>query len=562
MKDFDVCVIGSGAGGGPIAYELSKAGYDVVVMEKGEWLKEKDFAKDELKSVRRSTFTPNLKDERHVIEDLENGEWEGESTQESGWDFWNGSMVGGSSNLMSGFFHRLKPNDFRLLSKYGEIKYGNIVDWPITYDDMEPYYEKVERIVGVSGKYKKHKFSEPRSTTDYPYPSTAEHHISSLIDNACFDLNISNFPVPRAILSKADGDRGACYYSGYCGSYGCNSRAKGSSRVSLLDKAVKTGKCHIRPNSYVYNIKTNSNGKIEYIEYIDKGNESSIGKKEKVSAKIYVLACQAIETSRLMLNSIGPKHPHGLSNKNGQVGKNLIFASGGSANCELPYSDFDTETQDKMKVQGPFINRAVQEYYEYLDPETNKLLKGGTIEFLMRHPNPIARSNFLKWGDSGELIWGKKLQEKMFNHFTKNKHLRFEVFCDWTPNDHCFVDIAKNEKDKWGLPVAKVRIGNHGHDMKVGAYINKKGENILKKLGGKNIQTHLSASPPSNLQAGGCRFGNDPETSVLDKDCRSHEIENLFVTDGSFMPTGGSVPFTWTIYANSFRIADKIKLQL
>jgi len=555
--DYDVIVIGSGAGGGPVAYELANAGRDVLVLEKGAWFKEKDFAKDEIRSCRRSVFTPNLRDERHVIEELKNGEWDAESTLDSGWDFWNGSMVGGSSNLMSGFFHRLKPDDFNLLSKYGKINYGNIVDWPITYDDLEPYYEKVERIVGVSGKYKKHKFSEPRSTSDYPYPPTTEHHISSLIDDACQKLEISNFPVPRAILTKPEGDRGACYLSGYCGSYGCNSKAKGSSRVALLDKAVETGKCQIRPNSYVFNIKTNSKGKIEYVEYLDK----STNIKRKVSAKIYVIAAQSVETSRLLLNSKSVSHPNGLSNKNGQVGKNLIFSSGGSANCELPFEMYPQDIQEKMKIQGPFINRAVQEYYEYEDSQNSNNMKGGTIEFLMRHPNPIARSNYLKWDDDG-LMWGKKLQEKMYNHFTKNKHLRFEVFVDWTPNDHCFVSLGGNEKDKWGLPVAKVRIGQHGHDKSVGKFMNQKGVEIFEALGGKNIQSHLGVNPPSNLQAGGCRFGDDPENSVLDKDCRSHEIENLFVTDGSFMPTGGSVPFTWTIYANSFRVADLIKNQL
>lgn len=554
MKDFDVCIVGSGAGGGPVAYELSKAGYDVVVLEKGAWFKEEDFSKDEIKSVRRPIFTPNLADERHVIEDLEDGEWVGESTYESGSDFWNGSMVGGSTNLMSGFFHRLKPKDFRLLSEYGKIDYGNIVDWPITYNDLEPYYEKVERIVGVSGTYKKHKFAEPRSTKDYPYPPTQEHFVSGLIDKACQQLNYSNFPVPRAILSKPEGDRGACYLSGYCGSYACNSRAKSSSRVSLLDKAYQTGKCQILPNSYVYNIKTDSKGKIDYVQYINKDT----GAKRRISAKIYVLACQAIETSRLLLNSKGEKHRNGIGNWNGQVGKNLIFSSGGSANCELPFEDFDLNSQMALKRQGPFINRAVQEFYEFEDEDSGRLTKGGTIEFLMRHPNPIARANNLKWDKNGNLIWGKKLQEKMSNHFTKNKHIRFETFCDWTPNDHCFVDLDKKVRDKWNMPVAKVRIGNHGHDYKIGKFMNERGVEILEKLGAKNIQTNLSSFPPSNLQAGGCRFGDDIGTSVLDKDCRMHELENLYITDGSFMPTGGSVPFTWTIYANSFRVADKI----
>ena len=137
MTDYDVCVIGSGAGGGPVAMQLSKAGYQVVVLEKGPFLKRNDFYKDELACCRRSVYTPALKDEMHVIEDYdgkrEDGtyKWTSESTYDSGWDFWNGNMVGGATNVMSGYFYRLKPQDFRLKSEFGPIKNANIVDWPI-----------------------------------------------------------------------------------------------------------------------------------------------------------------------------------------------------------------------------------------------------------------------------------------------------------------------------------------------------------------------------------------------------------------------------------------------
>ena len=248
-KHYDICIVGSGAGGGPVALALSEAGYSVLVLEKGPWFTEKDFYKDELACCKRSVYTPKLKDEQHVIEDEGRDGWEATPTSESGWDLWNGSCVGGASNFMSGFFYRLKPEDFRLRSKFGEIDNANVVDWPISYSDLEPYYTKAETEVGISGRVEQHKFSEPRSTKDFPYPPTAEHPIVKKIDQACDELNFRSLRTPRAVLPHADKGRRGCEYSGFCGSYGCSSGAKGSSRAALLNRAVATGHCEIRPHA-------------------------------------------------------------------------------------------------------------------------------------------------------------------------------------------------------------------------------------------------------------------------------------------------------------------------
>jgi choline dehydrogenase-like flavoprotein len=133
-----------------------------------------------------------------------------------------------------------------------------------------------------------------------------------------------------------------------------------------------------------------------------------------------------------------------------------------------------------------------------------------------------------------------------------------EIFADWLPVDDCFVSLDPGVKDKWGSPVARVRLGYHPHNGRIGRYLAKRGESVLATVGAENIRSRVYDSPPPNLMAGGCRFGTDPSRSVLDPDCRAHEVENLFVTDGSFMPTGGSVPYTWTIYANAFRVADRV----
>jgi len=238
---YDICIIGSGAGAGPVAYELSKAGFSVVVLEKGPWIKTSQFTKDEIVAARRDVYYPSSKDEPQVIEWFDKkGNLHSKSNAGGGTGFRNGSCVGGSSNFMSGFFHRSKPADFELLSKYGAIEGANIADWPVSYNDMEPYFTKVESVIGVSGKAVKHKALEPRSTSAFPYPPLSENYVSQLLDNAAAQLGIETIPLPRAILSRPKGKRKSCYYSNYCGSYGCASDAKGSSRAALLDDAIAT----------------------------------------------------------------------------------------------------------------------------------------------------------------------------------------------------------------------------------------------------------------------------------------------------------------------------------
>jgi choline dehydrogenase-like flavoprotein len=285
-------------------------------------------------------------------------------------------------------------------------------------------------------------------------------------------------------------------------------------------------------------------------------------KPRRVTARRFVVACQAIETSRLLLSSTGPKHPHGLGNNRGQVGRNLLFSAGGSGSGEFVYADMDEAQASALKTRGPFVNRGLQDWYFIDDRAFGGRAKGGLVDFLLRHPNAIGRAVPEKWDDDDNLVWGRELQRRLKSAFTSAQTLRYEIFCDWLPTDNCFVSLDDRLRDKWGTPVAKVRIGYHEHDLKVGRYINERAGRVLRAMGAKHIRSGISGSPPQNLVAGGCRFGNDPATSVLDADCRVHDVDNLYVSDGSFMPTGGSVPYTWTIYANAFRVAERIKVHL
>ncbi len=547
-----ICVIGSGAGAGPIISEMSKAGHEVIVLEKGPWIKTEHFSKDEMVATRRSVYTPDLRDERHVLTRPKDDGFEAKNTYDIGKDIWQGNVVGGSSNFMSGYFHRMKPKDFNLLSSYGPIEGANIVDWPISYEDMEPYYTKVETEVGVSGKAVSHPFLESRSTEDYPYPPLAENIIAEKLDSAGKELGYNLVPVPRAILSRSKDDRSSCYMSNYCGSYGCSSDAKGSSRAALINGALATGNCQLIPNAKVFHLETNGKGKLVKAWYHD-----AEGQKQAIEADIFVVACQAIESSRLLLMSKNKEFEYGLANNYDQVGKNLVFSAGGVGSCNLFYDDFSESDAMKLSLPGLFINRALYDWYEIDDPDMGGKVKGGIADFVWEHANPITKAVKLK-KKSGKLIWGNELKERMKNHFTKQRMLKFEVFVDWNPNDNCHVSLAKNVKDKWNDPVANVKLGYHEQDIKVGRYVSQKAVEILKQVGGKNVSWGVGGNPPFNLQAGGCRFGDDPKTSVLDANCKAHDVDNLYVTDGSFMPTGGSVTFTWTIYANSFRVADHL----
>jgi choline dehydrogenase-like flavoprotein len=547
----DICIIGSGAGGSPVAYELANAGFSVVVLEKGEYYDEESFTKDELAVSRRDKYTPPLWEQKHIINEYSaSGKFTRYDAEESNWNFWNGSMVGGSSNLMSGYFHRMKPKDFELLSAYGEIKGANVVDWCISYDELEPYYEKVERVIGVSGKLTPHKYQEPRSTADFPFPMLQTNGVTKWFDTACKNLSIEAFPTPRAILSRDMLKRKACVYSNFCGSYGCESGAKGSARAALLQKC----KAKVITDAFVYRLQE-SEGRITKAHYYTKHGIPHI-----IDAKIFVVAAQAIETSRLLLNSKNKNFENGLANSSGQLGKNLIFSAGGSGSGRFIFEKLTKEQQEILMQVGLFFNRSVQDSYEYNDG--SQIYKGGTIDFLFEHQNIISRVNRELYDENGNILWGEELANKIEERLRNSRVLTFEVFNDWLPTDNCNVSVDSEVKDKYGIAVGVINLNSHPHDLEVGEHLAQEAVAILKEMGAVEIEYTISSSPPPNLVAGGCRFGENPKTSVLDRNCKAHDLENLYVTDASFMPTGGSVPYTWTIYANAFRVAEHIKNEL
>jgi choline dehydrogenase-like flavoprotein len=444
----------------------------------------------------------------------------------------------------------MHPDDFRLKSKYGEIDGANVEDWVISYNEMEPYYTLAEELVGISGKYKKHPFEPPRSTTDFTQPPTKENAVVKLFDKSCENLNTIPLVTPRAVLSKDKKDRSACYYSNFCGSYGCSSGAKGSSREAFLKPALTTGNLTLMSNTHVKSLHTSKKDEVDYAVVVD----TITGKERQIKAKMFVVSAQAHESVRLLLNSANKYHPNGLANSSGELGKNLIFSAGGSGQGVLRKESLKEISFKDLMQTGLFINRSILDWY-FIDHWWDGKFKGGMVEFMFEHQNIISRA-IKNSNEDGKLVWGKALGDRLVKRFTEGKSIRFEIFNDWLPTDNCFVSLDKTHKDKYGMPVGKLRLQAHPHDLKVGKYIAKKCEKILEEMGAEDIYSSISSTPPQNLVAGGCRFGNDPQKYVLNKYCQAHDIPNLFVADASFMPTGGSVPYTWTIYANALRVAD------
>ena len=517
MDEVDVVVVGSGAGGAPVALSLARAGMKVLVLEKGRRHALKDFLHDEIAMCRRDFFTPLLDDDPHTLRRSEN---EPPIRTNAGWI---SRCVGGGTVHMSGFFLRFHEKDF--------------ARWPFGYDALALYYDQVERELGVSGDESANPFSPPRSGP-YPHPPVLTHPVAGWIEEAGRKLGMHPFPIPRAIITQPQDGRSPCVYCPLCGSYGCEVEAKSSTLASLIPAAERTGRCEVRAGAMVSRIEMTKSGRARGVIYFD---EKDV--EREVRAKIVVIACSAIESARLLLLSASEAHPNGLGNEEGQVGKNLCFNTLGQLTGRLPYADFP----DELKSPMPFIGRAVQDFYD----------DGGTFHLLWEHLNPIhAAESLIR--DGGRLVYGKELIDRMYTHFVEGRTIEVECFGEWAPTEGCYVSLDDRVTDRWGLPSARITIARDPSDRVKSQLLVGKAKQLLETLGAKEIKTHAVGGETLVLQQGTCRMGADPRSSVTTADGHLHRVDNVFVTDGGSLPSSGAVPSTLTIMANAFRIADHI----
>ncbi|MBK8010095.1 MAG: GMC family oxidoreductase [Deltaproteobacteria bacterium] len=549
-EEFDVVVVGSGAGGSPPALVMAQKGARVLVLEKGRRHTRDDFLHDEISMCRRDYFTPFPVDDPHT---LRHGETETAQRTAAGWI---SQCVGGGTVHMSGFFLRFHPKDFALSRHYGALRGSTAIDWPFEYETLAPYYDRVESELGVSGDTTDNPFAPPRRGP-FPYPPILTHPVSAWIDDAGRKLGLHPFPMPRAIITTPNGSRGSCVYCALCGSYGCEVDAKSSTLVSLLAAAEATKRCEVRAECMVTEIEVMRNGLARGVVY-----EDAQGQRHRVVARAVVVAASALESARLLLLSRSSSHPNGLGNNSGQVGRNLCFSTLGQLKGRFDYADFDAEGVEILKNPMPFVGRAIQDAYE-VAPSGDVFGKGGTFHFLWAHPNPIFAAEQLihareheRERDPRRLIFGRPLIERMAKHFRDGRTLEVECFGEWLPTPGCYVSLDPKITDRFGLPAARITIDRHPSDRASSQVVVDRARSMLEALRCRDIEVEAVGGETLVLQHGTCRMGNDPTESVTTAAGHLHEVSNVYVTDGGSLPTSGAVPSTLTILANAFRIAD------
>ncbi len=522
----DFLIVGSGAAGGVMAKELSSAGFKVVVLEQGPYLREKDFDHDEFKIAYRAGLINDHRKQPNTFRRTEAEKAKPQPAVEYG------QMVGGGSVHFTANYWRFHESDFKELSLWGPVAGADLADWPLTYADLEPYYTKAEYEIGVSGLGGSNPFDAPRSRP-YPLPPMPAKSSGVLMERGARKLGLHPFPAPVAILSKPYRGRGACLHCGFCEAFGCEVRAKSSTLAALIPAAEKTGRCEIRAECMVSRIETGKNGRVTGAAYFDRSRREAFQK-----ARAVVLCGNGAETPRLLLLS------NGLANSSGLVGKHLMFD-----NYAFAMGLFEHPLNEHKGIQA---TRVLHDFYD-CDPKRG--FWGGAGIDARFDWYPIQFALLALPGDAPK--WGGAYKAMLAEYFNRSMSLLGHVTC--LPRQQNSISLDPEVKDAWGLPAMRVTFQPHPDDLKTMAFIRDRALEILDAAGArKTWGTPVEEITYSRHLMGTCRMGRDPKTSVVNVDHRAHDVANLFIVDGSSMVTSGRQQPTATIQALAYRAAERI----
>ncbi|PCI45114.1 MAG: GMC family oxidoreductase [Alphaproteobacteria bacterium] len=550
---YDVIIVGSGAGGGMSAYVLSKAGLKILMLEAGrDYDPEEETPMFEIPADAplRAVGTPDrpfgyydatidggweVPDEPYTVAKGEKFKW------------WRSRMLGGRTNHWGRISLRFGPYDFKPFSRDG---LG--FDWPISYEDVAPYYDKTETLIGVCGSnegLENTPDSSPGVLQPPPKPRAYEHLIKRGFDS----MDIKAIPVRIAILTKPLNGRSACFYATDC-SRGCSIKANFQTPTVLLPPAMETGNLEIVTDAMVYKIDLAHKDKVRGVTYIDK----KTGKHISVEAKVVVLAASAPASSRILLNSRSELAPQGVANSSGKVGRYLMDTVGTSISAhfpaleKLPAHNEDGISREHLYV--PWWGYQMQARGELDFPRGYHIeWNGGRLMPEMRVIKPLV--------EISDTAFGPELKSDIRR--TYGSVLGFSGRGEMIPNDDCYCEIDTQVKDKWGIPVLKFHWKWSQHETRQAGHMRKTLHELVERMGG-TVLTGKETDGKKAIKEGGAiiheigsaRMGDDPANSVLNQYCQAWDQKNLFIMDGASFVSNPDKNPTLTILALAWRSSD------
>lgn len=549
-QEYDVCIVGSGAGGGMAAYVLAHAGARVMLLEAGDWwdntTADSAMFKWPYDSPRRGASTP----ERPFGEfDACVGGWElpGEPfTRAPGTSFawWRARMLGGRTNHWGRISLRFGPDDFRRKSIDG---LGD--DWPIGYEDLAPYYDRLDRLVGIFGSVE----NLPNHPDGIFMPPPRPRCYELLVMDACRKLGITCIPARLSILTRPLGGRPPCHYCGQC-NRGCRTNSNFSSPNVLIFPAMRTGRLHIVTRAMAREVTVDSRGLATGVSYIDKASGNDL----HVRARVVVLAASACETARILLNSKSSLFPQGLANSSGVVGKYLTDTVGTDVAGFVP----------KLMEQIPHNCDGVGGGHIYmpwwLDNSKLDFPRGYHIEVWGGRGMPSYgfMGGIERYPSGGG--YGVELKNDYRRYYGST--VGFSGRGEQIPNEHCYCELDPEVKDQWGIPVLRFHWRWTDHEYNQVRHMQQTFRAIIAEMGGEVFSEMPGRERGYGIATGGSiihelgcvRMGSDPRTSVLNSWCQAWDCKNLFVADGGPFVSQADKNPTWTIMALAWRTAERI----